>query len=461
MQARISYFAPIALLPNGWANDVLITVDAAGWIADLQSDQTCGEAIALKGPVLPGMQNLHSHSFQRAIAGMTEHTLSEKDNFWTWRDTMYTFLQKLTPEDLQVIAAQLYMEMLKAGFTTVGEFHYLHHQPDGHPYLDRALSSHHIIMAAKETGIAITHIPVLYAYSGFGKQTPTAGQKRFINNESQILDIMSSLVTAYKKDAQITIGFAFHSLRAISPEMLKHIMPVLNDMHPAVPIHIHIAEQMKEVNDCIAWCGHRPVEWLLNNVEVNKKWCLVHATHMTAAETYDLAHSGAVAGLCPTTEGNLGDGFFNLETYLNEDGCWGIGSDSHISISFIEELRWLEYGQRLLHQKRNIVNMPGLSSVGASLYRLALSGGAQALGRAAGRLEVGKRADFIALDPDSPTLLNKKHDFILDALIFAGNINPIRHVVVGGRQVVKDFKHVLEDKISTDYKKTLSKFYKD
>ncbi len=450
----IHYFAETAFLPTGWANNVLITVDSAGWITQVQSNQKADHAIGLNGPVLPGMLNLHSHAFQRAMAGLTERVTGEGDSFWTWREKMYHFLEKLTPEDQQAIAAQLYVEMLKAGFTTVGEFHYLHHQQDGTPYHDRALTSRHIIQAAMETGIAITHMPVLYAASGLGGQVPTDGQKRFINNDTQLMEMITSLMDAYRDNPQVTMGLALHSLRAVPLSMLQPAAESMRRMNKTAPIHIHIAEQLKEVNDCIAWCGERPVDWLLKQVEVDANWCLVHATHMTERETRALAKTGAVAGLCPTTEANLGDGFFNLPTYLAENGHFGIGSDSHVSVSVIEELRLLEYGQRLLHQKRAITRMPHTASIGASLYRMALAGGAQALGRAAGAIEVGKRADFIVLDPTVPTLLDKKEDFIFDAMLFAGNVNPIRHVIAGGKQVVKDFRHVREEEVAEIFKNT-------
>ncbi|MGB9151788.1 MAG: formimidoylglutamate deiminase [Alphaproteobacteria bacterium] len=448
------YFASTAFLPGGWASDVLITVDEAGWITKVQPRQSCGAATRLAGAVMPGMPNLHSHAFQRAMAGLAEGTTGEKDSFWTWRDVMYRFLEKLTVEDQQAIAAQLYVDMLKAGYTSVGEFHYLHHQPDGAPYEDRALASHHIVRAAQETGIAITHMPVFYACSGFGGQKPTSSQKRFINNEMEILDIISGLASAYQGDPQVTIGLAHHSLRAVTPPMLQDVTRV---MHSSTPIHIHIAEQTKEVDDCIAWSGCRPVEWLLDNVDVGTHWCLVHATHMNESETRDLARSGAVAGLCPTTEANLGDGLFNLPDYMREGGRFGIGSDSHISVSMIEELRLLEYGQRLMRRERAVTKMPGQASTGAALYRAALAGGAQALGRSTGAIEAGKRADFIALDLDNPAFTGKREDFIFDTMIFASIVNPIRDVIAGGQHVVKNFRHKAEDEIAQTYKKTLER----
>lgn len=452
------YFASSAFLPQGWAENVLITVDKAGYLSNISPNQSpSSTATLLKGIVLPGMLNLHSHAFQRAMAGLAEQATGEKDSFWTWRDLMYQFLAKLTPEDLQIIAAQVYVEMLKAGYTTVGEFHYVHHQPNGQPYQDPSLTSQHIIAAAKETGIAISHLPTLYQYSGFGGLPATANQKRFINDGNQILDLISSLVRRYAQDPQVTIGLAHHSLRAISPEMLRQATEGMKSLAPQNPIHIHIAEQTKEVDDCLKWSAQRPVEWLLNNIDLDQSWCLIHATHMTELETQGLAASGAIVGLCPTTEANLGDGLFNLSTYLDAGGRWGIGSDSNISVSMIEELRLLEYGQRLLRRERALVKTATEPSIGTTLYQMALQGGAQALGRSAGSIEIGKRADFIVLDAQTPSLLARANSLILDSLIFSGNVNPIRHVIAGGQQVVKDFKHVAEDKLLNAYAKTIKK----
>ncbi len=451
------FFANTALLPEGWANDVLITADEGGWITDVKTGQKSGAAQILPGPVIPGMPNLHSHAFQRAMAGLAERATGDKDSFWTWREVMYDFLDQITPEDMEAIAAQLYMEMLKAGYTAVGEFHYVHHQPDGTPYDDPALLSRHVIAAAKKTGIGITHMPALYAHGGFGGQKPVSGQKRFINGSDAFLDIITALHRDYKDDPQVRIGLVHHSLRAVTPEMLNDVTAKVHDMDSDAPVHIHIAEQTKEVDDCIAWSGQRPVEWLLENAPVDERWCLIHATHMTDEETESLAKTGAVAGLCPTTEANLGDGLFNLPHYLASGGKLGIGSDSHISVSMIEELRTLEYGQRLLRRERAVVKTPGNPSVGSSLYKMALAGGAQAMGRPIGGLEVGKRADFIVLDPENPALFSKKDDLTLDAMVFAGNVNPVKDVFSGGVPVVKDFRHVRELEIFEKYKDTLAK----
>lgn len=455
--SHTTYFAESALLTYGWSKDVLITVDPDGWITDVKANQPRGSAISLNGPVLPGMLNVHSHAFQRAMAGLAERSTGADDSFWTWREIMYGFLEKLTPEDLHAIAAQVYVEMLKAGFTTVGEFHYVHHQADGTPYEDRALTSHHVIKAAKDAGIAITHLPVLYAFGGLGGQKPAESQKRFLNNEVEILEIIFQLMKTYKNDSQVTIGLAFHSLRAVSTEMLQHAAFGMQKLNSEAPIHIHIAEQMKEISDCVTWCGKRPIEWLLSITDVNSFWCLVHATHMSIAETRALAQTRAVAGLCPTTEANLGDGVFNLHDFLGLGGRIGIGSDSNISVSMIEELRLLEYTQRLQNRERAIAKLSDIPSIGTSLYRMSLTGGNQALGRKAGEIAIGKRADFIALDLETPTLVGKQGDFILDSMVFAGNVNPIRHVIAGGKHVVKDFKHIAEEQIFLNYKKTIQK----
>ncbi len=451
------YFSKTALLPDGWADDVLITTDGEGWIIDVKTGQSADGAIALNGPVLPGMPNLHSHAFQRAMAGLAERATGDKDSFWTWRDVMYGFMAQIGPEEMEAIAAQLYVEMLKAGFTAVGEFHYVHHKPDGTAYDDPALLSHHIIGAAKKTGIGMTHMPALYAHGGFGGAAPHEEQKRFVNSTEGLLDIIRAINAAYKDDPQIRVGLVLHSLRAVTPEMIKSAVQSVHRDDPDMPVHIHIAEQTKEVDDCMTWSGKRPVEWLLENAAVDERWCLIHATHMTDQETENLAKTGAVAGLCPTTEANLGDGLFNLSHYLKHGGRLGVGSDSHISVSVIEELRTLEYGQRLLRQERALVKTKDTPSVGATLYNLALQGGAQAMGRPIGSLAPGQRADLIVLDSETPALISKEKDILLDTMIFAGNVNPVKDVIVGGRHVVKNFKHEKEAEIYDAYKKTIRK----
>ncbi len=451
-------FAKTALLPAGWADNVLIRTDDNGRITDVQPDSTAPhDAVQANGPVLPGMPNTHSHAFQRAMAGLTERVTGEKDSFWTWRDMMYRFAGSITPDDLDVIATRLYIEMLKSGYTNVAEFHYLHHQPDGKPYDDRALTSRVLIEAALAVGIGMTHLPVLYAYSGFGGAAPHAGQKRFLNNVDEISGMVATLTASYADSAQVRIGLAHHSLRAVTPEMLTAATENLLAADKNAPVHIHIAEQQAEVDACIEWSGKRPVAWLLDHADLNENWCLIHATHMDEPETTALAESGAVAGLCPTTEANLGDGLFPLTGYLEAGGKIAIGSDSHISVSAREELRWLEYGQRLFFQARAVTRIAGSASSGAALYNRCLEGGAQAAGRKIGKIEKGCRADFIVLDGESPDLAGKNGDDILDVLIFAANSNPVRDVFCGGKQVVKDGHHVLESDADTAYRAVLAK----
>ncbi|MCG8693780.1 MAG: formimidoylglutamate deiminase, partial [Minwuiales bacterium] len=321
------------LLADGWARDVVLKIDDAGWLAAVRPAAVgdAGERVA--GPVIPGMPNLHSHAFQRAMAGLGERAGPTGDSFWTWRQVMYDFVGRLGPDAVEAIAAQLYVEMLKAGFTAVGEFHYLHHDPSGRPYADPAELSHRVIAAARRTGIGITHLPVLYAHGGFGGQPAADGQRRFLNDADGFFRIVDSAFAEADGDSQIAVGIAPHSLRAVTPDLLAEALRMLDARDTAAPVHIHIAEQTKEVDDCVAWSGARPVDWLFDNVDVDDRWCLVHATHMTEGETMRLATSGAVAGLCPTTEANLGDGLFPAPAYLRAGGRYGVGSDSHISVS--------------------------------------------------------------------------------------------------------------------------------
>jgi formimidoylglutamate deiminase len=412
------YLAKAALLPNGWADNVLLTIDDTGHFHDVQSNAEFSSAddMICADIIIPAMPNLHSHAFQRAFAGQSEFSTAAQDSFWTWRSLMYDFAQTLDAPELERIATALYKEMRAAGYSHVGEFHYIHHAPDGTAYDDPAALSHAMIRAAQNAGIGITLLPVLYAHSGFGAKPPLDGQKRFIHSAATYIDLITSLHQSYQNDPMVVIGAAFHSLRAVSPALIAEVTPALKSINPKMPIHIHIAEQTGEVDDCLAWSGKRPVAWLLENADVDKHWCLVHATHMDAAEIKALAQSGAVVGLCPITEANLGDGFFPFEDYIQNGGKWGVGSDSHISINMIEELRLLEYGQRLNTRRRAIARSDALPHVGHYLYANALSGGAQALGANTAALETGRRADFLTL--------HAPHDcppqYILDHLIFSG-----------------------------------------
>ena len=445
-------FAESALLPEGWRRDVLLDLDDRGDLAAVTAGAEPAGAERLAGPVLPGMPNLHSHAFQRAMAGLAERAGPEDDSFWTWRQVMYGFLATLGPEQIEAIAAQLYVEMLKAGYTAVGEFHYLHHGPDGAPYTDLAETSRRVIAAAARSGIGITQLPVLYSHGDFGGAAPAEGQRRFLNDRERFLSLVKALAADFQDDPQVRIGIAPHSLRAVTEADLA---AVLEGIEAEAPVHIHIAEQQKEVQDCIAWCGLRPVEWLLSHFDVGPRWCLVHATHVTEEECRRLAESEAVAGICPTTEANLGDGVFPTLGFLEAKGRLGIGSDSHISVSPVEELRWLEYAQRLTLRGRNLLAGAG-PSVGAFLYRWALQGGAQALGREIGRLAPGCRADLVVLDPETPALLGKAEDQLLDALVFAGNENPVRDVMVGGRWRVQEGRHHEEAAVLESYRKTIA-----
>ncbi len=451
-----SLFCESALLADGWAKDVVIEIDDAGWVTATTKSVAPGAATRVKGPVVPGMPNLHSHAFQRAMAGLAERQGDGDDSFWTWRRVMYDFLDRLGPDEIEAIAAELYVEMLKAGYTAVGEFHYLHHRPDGGAYDDVAELSQRIVRAAGAAGIGLTLLAVLYGHDGFGAAPPAPGQRRFLHDPDRLFRIFDRIAEAAAGDPELAVGIAPHSLRAVRPDLLTEAVVALEMRDPRAPIHIHIAEQAAEVDECLAWSGARPVAWLLDNAEVDERWCLVHATHMAAGETDRLARSGVVAGLCPTTEANLGDGLFPATAYLAAGGRFGIGSDSHVSINPAEELRWLEYGQRLTHRARNLL-VPGRGrSVGAALWRAALAGGAQALGRPIGGLAPGRRADLLVLDGADPTLHGRDGDLVLDRLVFAGHGNPIRDVMVGGQWLVEAGRHVREDEIAARYRSAVA-----
>lgn len=441
-------FAERALLHSGWARNALLDIADDGRIASIVTDTERGEAEAVAGPLIPGMSNLHSHAFQRAFAGYSERKGPGEDSFWTWRQVMYDFVGRISPEQVEIIAHQLYIEMLKAGYTAVGEFHYLHHDVDGGAYGNFTELSDRVIAAAESAGIAITHLPVLYAHSGFGGQPPSAGQRRFINRGDEYAVLLQDLFSKHGHKPNVRIGCAPHSLRAVTPDALRDALSALDSLDALAPVHIHIAEQTKEVEDCLAWSGKRPVEWLLDNIEVDARWCLVHATHLSDSERTRLAATKAVAGLCLTTEANLGDGLFPAKAYFAEGGRFGVGSDSHVSVSPVEELRLLEYGQRLIHRSRAVLASAEQPSVGRTLWQGASSGGGQALGLDSGIIVPGFRADFVVLDERVPALFGKDEDYLLDAAIFAGNHNPVRDVMVGGRWVVRDGRHADEDAVA-------------
>ncbi len=465
MQSPTKLLFESALLPTGWASNVAVEIDQLGNFKSLEThsnlDDNAFKQIA--GCVVPGMPNCHSHAHQRAMAGLGEKAdwddargKKTTDSFWTWRVAMYHYLERIQPHHLYAIARHLYLEMLKMGYTNVGEFQYLHHDQNGKAYKNRAEMTLQCMQAAMDLGMGFTALPVLYGYGGFGGQEAIAGQKRFINSADQFCEIVEALFDFIEqsKDKNSSVGIAPHSIRAITEESLSRVIANLSDCELAA-VHVHVAEQTKEVEDCRAWCGERPVEWLLNRFDLNPKWCLIHATHMDDVETARFAQSGAVAGLCPTTEGNLGDGFFNLIEFEQHGGMWAIGSDSHISISPVEELRWLEYGQRLLTRQRNVMASPSNLNTGRALFSAALQGGRQSSGRKIGSLKAGSRADFVVLDNQHPRLYGRSEDSLIDSWIFSGNHNPVQQVFVGGKQVIDQGCHVDEENISHEYKRTM------
>ena len=439
-------FAARALLPDGWVRDARVTV-ADGRIAAVAPGVRPEPGDTRVDVLLPALGNLHSHAFQRAMAGLTEVRAKGQDSFWTWRELMYRFLDRLTPGQMQAIAAQVYLEMLEAGYASVGEFHYVHHQPGGAAYDDLAELSARIMAAAAETGIGLTHLPVLYSYGGAGRQPLAGGQLRFGNDVDRFARLVEGArAHATHLPADTRVGIAPHSLRATSPDDLARALPLARGN----PIHIHVAEQPKEVADISAWLGARPVEWLLANTPIGRDWCPIHATHMTQDETARLARSGAVAGLCPITEANLGDGPFDGPGWIAAGGAFGLGSDSNVRISLTEELRTLEYSQRLRDLQRNVL-VPGEGSVGAFLYRRAAAGGAQALGRQAGSLAAGQLADLVAIDGDHPALAALDGDRLLDGLAFAAPDGVVREVWSAGRHQVRGGRHVARDRITPAY----------
>jgi formimidoylglutamate deiminase len=432
-------FASHALLPRGWAADVLLTWNDAGTLTSVVAGAAANDAPRARGMLVPGMPNLHSHAFQRAFAGLSEYRSStEGDSFWTWRDLMYRFALAISPDQLEAIATQLYIEMLQAGFTSVCEFHYLHHDPKGLAYADPAEMSMRLASAACRVGIGLTLLPVLYQTAGFDGRPPRCDQRRFINGTDSLLDIASKM-----RARGVRVGIAPHSLRAVSPGALLDVVGAMHAIDATAPIHIHIAEQQQEVDDCVGIRGARPVEWLLANAPVDARWCLVHATHLNDAELQGIAKSGAVAGLCPTTEANLGDGIFRAAEYLTAQGAWGIGSDSHSSVGAGEELRSLEYSQRLSQLRRNVLAHAEHPQIADRLWLAAACGGAQASGRPIEGFAVGQQADIVALA--EPTLTGLTPSRTLASHVFASHgRNAVRDVWVAGRQQIREGAHAGE-----------------
>lgn len=445
-------FAADALLPEGWARNVQIEWDATGKLVSVRPDAAAASGMPhAGGPVIPGLPNLHSHAFQRAFSGLTEYRAEQQDSFWSWRTLMYRFASRLTPENLEAIATWLYVEMLEAGYTSVCEFHYVHHDADGTPYADDATLARSLIRAAQRAGIGLTLLPVFYQTSGFGGTPPGPGQRRFIRSTDSMLQLLDKLKPACDA-AGARLGLAPHSLRAVPPDSLSEVLAGFGKLDPNAPIHIHIAEQTKEVDDCVAWSGQRPVEWLLNHAEVNGRWCLVHATHMTQEESARAARSGAVAGLCPTTEANLGDGIFDVPAWLAAGGSWGVGSDSHVCVNAAEELMILEYGQRLLRRQRNVLANAAQPQVATAMTLQAVAGGARASGRAIDGLVPGRQADFMILDPGHVALDGLPAAEMLSAHIFASHrTSAIADVWVAGRRHVAAGRHALYEEAAANF----------
>ncbi len=421
-------------MPDGWRRDVVLRIEH-GLIAGIEPPGS-GAAERVSGVVVPGLPNLHSHAFQRAMAGLTEHRGAESDSFWTWREQMYRFVERLGPDELEAIAAFAYMEMLEAGFTSVAEFHYLHHQPDGRPYDNIGEMSERIVAAADASGIGLTLLPVLYRQGGFLGRPPSAGQRRFLNTRDSYARLMETKVPGG------AIGIAPHSLRALALDDLRWAAATWRGQ----PAHIHVSEQTREVEECLAAHHQRPIDLLLDTVDVDAHWCLVHATHADAQELVRISDAKAVAGLCPITEANLGDGLFDAPSFLAQGGRLGVGSDSNVRISAADELRTLEYGQRLIHRQRNVLGNPDRST-GRRLFELALAGGAQAAGRPVGALAPGNRADFVVLEAEGFT-----EDNVLDAWLFSADNRAIKSVYCSGVPMVQNGCHVSRDSIVARYR---------
>jgi formimidoylglutamate deiminase len=449
-------FVDQALLETGWQSDVLIGIEGRT-ITSVEVGATPPAGTKrYSGFALPGVANVHSHAFQRAMAGLVERRGPEDDSFWTWREVMYRFLAAMTPDDIEAVAAWAYVEMLEAGFTTVGEFHYLHNAPDGTHYADPAETGGRIVAAAEASGIGLALLPSFYAHGGCGGQPPTPGQARFLFDLDGFSRLLESSRRHVGRVPGAILGIAPHSLRAVDAPELRTLV----DRWTTGPVHIHAAEQAREVDDCIAWSGARPVQWLLDNMNVDARWCLIHCTHMTPDESSRLAQSGAVAGLCPITEANLGDGIFEAPRFAAAGGRFAMGTDSNVRIALNEELRTLEYGQRLREQKRNRLGPVG-ASTGRHLFDTARGGGAQALGIASGTLAVGQTADIVILDGTHSALAGRNGDQILDSWIFAAGDGAVRDVFAGGQQVVAEARHVRRDEIRRRFTATMRRLQED
>ncbi|MBL4786058.1 MAG: formimidoylglutamate deiminase [Cohaesibacteraceae bacterium] len=448
-------FVKNALLPKGWAENVRIEIDASGHISSVEPNTSAEpeDDLLIDRALLPAPHNLHSHSFQRAMAGMTETRFKKRDSFWSWRDLMYRFLDRLTPDDIEAIAALVFMEMQEAGYAAVGEFHYLHNQPGGAEYVDIGELSERICASASQTGIGLTLLPVLYNTGGSDGRPLKGGQLRFRNSIDRF-EILTNRCRDYISNLpdDAVLGIAPHSLRAVPASQINACVEIM----PDGPIHCHVAEQIPEIEEIRKDYGSRPMRWILDNAPIDDRWCLIHCTHMDEIETRDLAQSGAVTGLCPITESNLGDGIFNGPEFMEHGGLIGIGSDSNIRISLSEELRTLEYSQRLRHNARNLM-LPGEGSVGQFLFESVCKGSSRALGRKAGEIAEGNLADMLTLDLNNLSIAGLQKNQWLDGLIFAGDDGAITDVWSAGRKMVENGTHVHRNEIETRYRATMKK----
>lgn len=446
--------ADAALLPGGWARDVVFGIGDDGVIVGIEPNADMAGMERAAGPVVPAMPNLHSHSFQRALAGRTGRTsLSHDDSFWTWRQAMYAFQDRVDADAFEAIAAQAYVEMAKAGYASVAEFHYVHHDLGGKPFADPAELAWRVVAAARVAGIRLTLLPVFYAHAGFGGTPTTAAQRRFVHTTYTFTHLYERLRQGITTHGYV-LGVAPHSLRAVTPEEMGHVVRLAA---PDAPVHIHAAEQTKEVDDCFAWSRLRPVEWLLTQASVDARWCIVHATHMTEKEVAALAASGAVAGLALTTEADLGDGTFPGQAFLAAGGRFGVGSDSNTIVDPFAELRQFEWSQRMRTRRRNVLGLRGEQSIGTTLWAAAARGGAQAVGQPVGALAAGVRADLVVLNPSDPALAGQLADDVLDAAIFGPSRRPVRDVMAGGKWIVRDGHHVAEDETFARYLAALAR----
>ncbi len=447
----ITIFAQTALLENGWANEVEIKISDHGQIQEITFDITNTADMSVD-VLIPAPVNAHSHAFQRAMAGLTERRgPTGSDTFWTWRKLMFKFLNQLTPDHIERICAFVQMEMLEAGFATNVEFHYLHHQPGGQEYNKLSEMSDRIASATLQSGIGLTILPVLYQYGGCDKSNLTGGQIRFGNSFDQYIKLYQELSETIKYlPADTTTGLSAHSLRAVGRNELIKISELAGDK----PLHMHAAEQIAEVEEVLSIWGKRPIEWILENLPINSNWCLIHCTQMLPHETLQLSATGAVAGLCPITEANLGDGIFDGVNWLSNGGAIAIGSDSNINISLAEEIRSLEYSQRLRDKSRARLATEDKSTA-RRIFDAIVAGGAKASGRKTGIIGVGYWADLMSIKSSDINLLQAKEDSILDSFAFTNEQAFIENVWSAGRHMVKNGQHINRKYITENYIKAI------